>query len=203
MARNGSIFRHNEEHNMNVQGYTPAMNAPIQAQAASSTATTGASSSSSSSSSSNALSSSDLQSTFLNLLVTELQNQDPTAPVDPTEMVGQMVSLNQLDQLISINQTLTSMLGTATGSATSDTSGSTQAQAAQAGVSAAGAAGASSAAGSAGAVPNPASAMFTPAAANALQPGLNPSSTSGGLMNLYGNMSAPVTNSKFAVPGGR
>jgi flagellar basal-body rod modification protein FlgD len=45
--------------------------------------------------------------TFLNLLSTELQNQDPTAPVDSTAMVGQMISLNQLDQLISINQTVT------------------------------------------------------------------------------------------------
>ena len=45
--------------------------------------------------------------TFLNLLSTELQNQDPTAPVDSTAMVGQMISLNQLDQLISINQSLT------------------------------------------------------------------------------------------------
>ncbi len=48
----------------------------------------------------------DLGTTFLNLLSTELQNQDPTAPVDSTAMVGQMISLNQLDQLISINQAL-------------------------------------------------------------------------------------------------
>lgn len=53
-------------------------------------------------------------STFLNLLATELQNQDPTAPVDSTAMVGQMISLNQLDQLISINQTVT---GSTTGAA--------------------------------------------------------------------------------------
>jgi len=51
-------------------------------------------------------------STFLSLLSSELQNQDPTAPVDSTAMVGQMISLNQLDQLISINQGIT---GTATG----------------------------------------------------------------------------------------
>ena len=48
-----------------------------------------------------------LGTTFLSLLAQELQNQDPTAPVDPTAMVGQMISLNQLEQLISINQTLT------------------------------------------------------------------------------------------------
>ncbi len=58
--------------------------------------------------------SSSLSSTFLNLLATELQNQDPTAPVDSTAMVGQMISLNQLDQLISINQSLTGSTGTAT-----------------------------------------------------------------------------------------
>jgi hypothetical protein len=45
--------------------------------------------------------------------------------------------------------------------------------------------------------------MFTPAAASALQPGLNPSSTPGTLMNLYGNMSGPVANSKLTAPGGR
>jgi flagellar basal-body rod modification protein FlgD len=57
---------------------------------------------------------SSLSSTFLNLLATELQNQDPTAPVDSTAMVGQMISLNQLDQLISINQTVTGSSGTGT-----------------------------------------------------------------------------------------
>jgi flagellar basal-body rod modification protein FlgD len=45
-----------------------------------------------------------IDSTFLNLLIKELQNQDPSAPMDSTAMVGQMISLNQLDQLISIDQ---------------------------------------------------------------------------------------------------
>jgi flagellar basal-body rod modification protein FlgD len=49
---------------------------------------------------------SNIGSTFLSLLSQELQNQDPTDPVDSTQMVGQMISLNQLDQLISINQSL-------------------------------------------------------------------------------------------------
>jgi flagellar basal-body rod modification protein FlgD len=58
---------------------------------------------------SNSSSSSDsgLGTTFLSLLAQELQNQDPTAPVDPTAMVGQMISLNQLEQLININQGIT------------------------------------------------------------------------------------------------
>jgi flagellar basal-body rod modification protein FlgD len=59
-----------------------------------------------------------LGTTFLSLLAQELQNQDPTAPVDPTQMVGQMISLNQLEQLIGINQAITSATGTtATGAA--------------------------------------------------------------------------------------
>ena len=73
---------------------------------ASPAATTGTTSSSSTAS--------GLDSTFLNLLATELQNQDPTAPVDSTAMVGQMISLNQLDQLISINQAVTGSTGTGT-----------------------------------------------------------------------------------------
>jgi len=48
----------------------------------------------------------NLDATFLNLLITELKSQDPTAPMDATQMVGQMVSLNQLDQLIGIHQIL-------------------------------------------------------------------------------------------------
>lgn len=46
------------------------------------------------------------QDTFLKLLVTELKSQDPTAPLDTAQTVGQLVSMNQLNQLIEINQTL-------------------------------------------------------------------------------------------------
>ena len=56
-----------------------------------------------------------LDTTFLSLLITELKSQDPTAPMDATQMVGQMVSLNQLDQLIGIHQILQTN-GAATGS---------------------------------------------------------------------------------------
>jgi flagellar basal-body rod modification protein FlgD len=53
----------------------------------------------------------DAQSTFISLLVTELKAQDPTQPMDPTQMVAQMFSMNQLQQLISINETLTNAFG--------------------------------------------------------------------------------------------
>jgi flagellar basal-body rod modification protein FlgD len=43
---------------------------------------------------------------FLQLLVTELQNQDPTANTDPNEYVDQLVQVNSLQQLIQMNQTM-------------------------------------------------------------------------------------------------
>ena len=51
----------------------------------------------------------DTTDTFLKILVTELQSQDPTQPLDPNQMTEQIVSMNQLDQLISIHQLLQSM----------------------------------------------------------------------------------------------
>ena len=50
-------------------------------------ATSGASSTSSASSSSASISAND----FLTLLVTEMQNQDPTADTDPNEYINQLV----------------------------------------------------------------------------------------------------------------
>jgi flagellar basal-body rod modification protein FlgD len=45
-------------------------------------------------------------SDFLTLLVTELKNQDPTQPTDPNAYIQQLVGVNSLQQLISINQDL-------------------------------------------------------------------------------------------------
>ena len=45
---------------------------------------------------------------FLTLLVTEMKNQDPTQPTDPNAYIQQLVGVNSLQQLISINQALTS-----------------------------------------------------------------------------------------------
>ncbi|WP_348268696.1 flagellar hook capping FlgD N-terminal domain-containing protein [Edaphobacter sp. DSM 109919] len=44
---------------------------------------------------------------FMTLLVTELKNQDPTQPTDPNAYIQQLVGVNSLQQLISINQDLT------------------------------------------------------------------------------------------------
>jgi len=66
----------------------------------------------SSSSSSAGISAND----FLTLLVTEMQNQDPTANTDPNEYINQLVSVNSLEQLIDINQNLSTALGSSTSS---------------------------------------------------------------------------------------
>ncbi len=80
--------------------------------------TTGTSSSSDSSSDSATISAND----FLTLLVTEMQNQDPTADTDPNEYINQLVQVNSLEQLIDINQTLGTALGST--STSSDTGAS-------------------------------------------------------------------------------
>jgi len=57
---------------------------------------------------------------FLTLLVTEMQNQDPTANTDPNEYINQLVQVNSLEQLIDINQTLS---GDVAGAATQSANG--------------------------------------------------------------------------------
>jgi flagellar basal-body rod modification protein FlgD len=47
---------------------------------------------------------------FLTLLVTEMQNQDPTDPVDSTQTVSQLASFSAVEQQVKTNDTLTSML---------------------------------------------------------------------------------------------
>ncbi|WP_114210530.1 flagellar hook assembly protein FlgD [Acidisarcina polymorpha] len=44
---------------------------------------------------------------FLQLLVAEMKNQDPTSDQDPNAYINQLVQVNSLQQLISINQDLT------------------------------------------------------------------------------------------------
>jgi flagellar basal-body rod modification protein FlgD len=55
-------------------------------------------------------------SDFLTLLVSELQNQDPTQPTDPNAYISQLVGVNSLQQLMSINQGITSLDSAATSS---------------------------------------------------------------------------------------
>jgi len=52
-----------------------------------------------------------MDSMFMQLLITQLQNQDPLSPMDPSTFVNQLVGVNSLDQLTQINQVLQSTLG--------------------------------------------------------------------------------------------
>jgi flagellar basal-body rod modification protein FlgD len=47
---------------------------------------------------------------FLKLLIAEMQNQDPTKPMDPTQTVSQLASFSAVEQAVQTNSTLTSML---------------------------------------------------------------------------------------------
>jgi flagellar basal-body rod modification protein FlgD len=72
-------------------------------QAAAATASAGSASSPTATAASQGITSAD----FMTLLVTEMKNQDPTQPTDPNAYIQQLVGVNSLQQLISINQDLT------------------------------------------------------------------------------------------------
>ena len=63
------------------------------------------------------------ESTFLTLLVSQLQNQDPLDPVDSNQFVSQLTAYSQLEQLIGIHQNTTTLSNDAT--ATTDSTGTT------------------------------------------------------------------------------
>jgi flagellar basal-body rod modification protein FlgD len=58
-------------------------------------------------------------SDFLTLLVTEMKNQDPTQPTDPSSYIQQLVGVNSLQQLISINSGIDALNPTVSSSALS------------------------------------------------------------------------------------
>ena len=47
---------------------------------------------------------------FLNLLVAQLKNQDPTEPLDPTEQIAQLATFSQVEQTIQTNKRLEEIL---------------------------------------------------------------------------------------------
>lgn len=123
---------------------------------------------------------------FLTLLVTEMQNQDPTADTDPNEYINQLVNVNSLEQLIGINQTLTTAFGGTTGAGSSTGNGSS------------GTSPGSDALGATGAIQEAASsASHVPANAGLSKFGLAPSSAVQQPSTLHlapGNLSVPSTN---------
>jgi flagellar basal-body rod modification protein FlgD len=70
----------------------------------------------------------DLNTMFLQLLVAQLQNQDPTNPVDPTEFVTQLAQFSELGEVSSIYTLLQQVTGTSgTGASGSGTGGTANA----------------------------------------------------------------------------
>jgi flagellar basal-body rod modification protein FlgD len=47
---------------------------------------------------------------FLTLLIAEMKNQDPTQPMDPSQMVSQLASVSEVGQAVQTNTTLSSLL---------------------------------------------------------------------------------------------
>jgi flagellar basal-body rod modification protein FlgD len=77
---------------------------------ASTTSTSGTSSTSSTSSTSDSAAASLNYDSFLKLFMAELQNQDPTSPMDTTTQMSQLASFSQVEQQIKMNTNLTSLL---------------------------------------------------------------------------------------------
>ena len=53
----------------------------------------------------------NVDSMFMQLLITQLKNQDPLSPMDPSTFVQQLAQVTSLDQLTQINQLLQNVLG--------------------------------------------------------------------------------------------
>jgi flagellar basal-body rod modification protein FlgD len=68
-----------------------------------------------------------LNNMFLQLLIAQLQNQDPTDPVDPSQFVGQLAQFSELSEVTSIYQLLSNAdpaAAAGTGTGTGGTSSS-------------------------------------------------------------------------------
>ena len=46
---------------------------------------------------------------FLTLLMAEMKNQDPTQPMDPSQMVSQLATVSEVGQSVQTNTTLSSL----------------------------------------------------------------------------------------------
>ena len=79
----------------------------LQKQAASSTSGSG----SSGSGTTDPTASLTSESTFLQLLVAQIKNQNPLNPTDSIQFVGQLVQYSELEQLIGINQGVSTLTG--------------------------------------------------------------------------------------------
>jgi flagellar basal-body rod modification protein FlgD len=64
------------------------------------------------------------ESEFLNLLITQLKNQDPLNPADNQQFLAQLAQFSSLEQLTSINQTVTNIADSFQSTGTVNSNGS-------------------------------------------------------------------------------
>jgi flagellar basal-body rod modification protein FlgD len=76
---------------------------------------TGAASTASATSTATAVSATVDYNQFLQLLVAELKNQDPTNPTDPTQYMSQLASFSSVEQQVQTNSTLDALLAAQAG----------------------------------------------------------------------------------------
>jgi flagellar basal-body rod modification protein FlgD len=82
----------------------------------------GSSNATNSSNSSSALTSTaPSESVFLNLLVSQIQNQDPLNPTDSTQFVSQLAQFSELEQVIAIRNDTDTLASSAAASANAGT----------------------------------------------------------------------------------
>jgi flagellar basal-body rod modification protein FlgD len=79
-------------------------------------------SNSNSNSNSNSLTSAPTEQMFLQLLVAQLQNQDPLNPTDSTQFVSQMAQFSELEQVMGIRSDIETYHSQAVAAASADSS---------------------------------------------------------------------------------
>jgi flagellar basal-body rod modification protein FlgD len=87
------------------------------------TATNSSTSSNSSNSSTTSNEKEVTSADFMKLLIAQLQNQDPTNPMDNQQFVAQLATFNSLEQLVSINDNVAKLVSNSSTDST-DTSSS-------------------------------------------------------------------------------
>jgi flagellar basal-body rod modification protein FlgD len=101
----------------------PGRHAAAAASGASQSSPAGSSTGSSGPPANTSLSPSAIQQQFLTLLVAQLKNQDPLNPQDPSQFLSQLASINNVEQLVQANQTLTAIQSDLTANSPAGTRG--------------------------------------------------------------------------------
>lgn len=94
---------------MQIQSPTPFSSMEAPASTPSTGSTTGTSGSGTSSTGSASLDT-PTEGMFLQLLIAQMKNQDPSSPQDPTQFVGELAQFSELEQVLGIRQDTDTMV---------------------------------------------------------------------------------------------